>query len=96
MSAYGIFTCEWCCQGVHDQDAASHRCDPEMLKMRISCLTQRDTPVTDKMIRAASESCARDDEGEFPPLCDLIGYSGENKTRTVVRAALLAAMEAKS
>lgn len=46
----------------------------------------------DDLIRAASESQAVDDEGVFPPLCDLIGYSGENKTRTVVRAALTAAL----
>ena len=46
------------------------------------------------MIRAASESVARDDEGEFPSLGDQIGFSGENKTRTVIRFALIAALAA--
>lgn len=49
-----------------------------------------DAMVSDAAIRAASESVARDDEGEFQPLGDLIGFSGENKTRTVLRAALAA------
>jgi hypothetical protein len=48
-------------------------------------------PVTDAMIRAAVESRAKDAEGEFPSLGDLLGFSGENKTRTVVRRALEAA-----
>ncbi len=47
---------------------------------------------TDGMVRAASENCAWDDEGQLPPLCELIDYSGENKTRTVVRSALSAAI----
>lgn len=44
------------------------------------------------MIRAAIESRAKDDEGAFESLGDLIGFSGENKTRTVVRCALEAAL----
>jgi AraC-like DNA-binding protein len=48
-------------------------------------------PVTDAMIRAAVESRAKGDEGEFPSLGDLLGFSAENKTRTVVRCALEAA-----
>jgi len=50
--------------------------------------------VTHKMIKAAAESRARDDEGQFEPLCDLIGFSGENKTRTVIREALECAIAA--
>jgi hypothetical protein len=41
-------------------------------------------------IRAASESQAKDDECHYDSLGDLIGFSGENKTRTVVLAALAA------
>ena len=54
------------------------------------------TQPTDEMVRAAAESKASDDEGEFRPLCDLIDFSGENKTRTVIRAALTAAILAAS
>lgn len=50
--------------------------------------------VTDEMVRAAIGSRAKDDEGEFPPLFDLIDFSGANKTWTVVRAALTAALAA--
>ena len=53
---------------------------------------ERPAVVTAAMIDAASASRARDDEGEFPPLCELIDFSGENKTRTVIRAALEAAL----
>jgi hypothetical protein len=50
--------------------------------------------VTHEMIRAAAESRAKDDEGEFEPLMDLLGFSGQNKTHTVIHAALVAATEA--
>lgn len=46
----------------------------------------------DEMVRAAIESKAADDEGTFLPLGDLIDFSGENKTRTVVRLAIRAAL----
>lgn len=49
---------------------------------------------THAMIKAAIEDCARDDEGEFPSLGDHLNYSGENKTYTVVRSALRAALRA--
>lgn len=39
------------------------------------------------IVRAMAESTARDDEGKFEPLGDLIGFSGENKTHTVLRQA---------
>lgn len=48
----------------------------------------------DAMIRAAGESKAKDDEGEFVSLNDHIDYSGENKTRTVIREALRRAIAA--
>lgn len=41
----------------------------------------------DAPTKAMAESRATDDEGQFEPLCDLIGFSGENKTRTVLRQA---------
>lgn len=46
------------------------------------------------MERAALESRARDDEGEFPPLTDLLDFSGQNKSYTVIREALGAALRA--
>lgn len=50
--------------------------------------------VTHEMISAALCSNARDDEGEFPWLIDILDFSGENKARAVVRAALEAALAA--
>lgn len=46
------------------------------------------------IIKAMSESHAVDDEGEFPSLCDLIDFSGENKTRAAIKAAYCAAVAA--
>jgi hypothetical protein len=42
---------------------------------------------THAMVKAMSESKARDDEGEFPAMLDLLDFSGENKTHTVLKAA---------
>ena len=50
--------------------------------------------ITSAMVSAAIESRAKDDEGEFQSLGDLIGFSGDNKTRCVVRRALEAALYA--
>lgn len=50
--------------------------------------------VTSEMISAAATSQATDDEGTWLPLMDLINFSGENKTRTVIRAALESALAA--
>ncbi len=50
--------------------------------------------VSDEMVRAASADRAKDDEGQFQPLCDLIDFSGENKTRTVLKSAIAAAIRA--
>jgi hypothetical protein len=44
--------------------------------------------------RAMAESRARDDEGEFEPLLDLIDFSGENKTHTVLAQAWRDAIDA--
>lgn len=41
---------------------------------------------TGEMLSAILCSKARDDEGEFPMLLDLLDYSGENKSRTVAKA----------
>lgn len=46
------------------------------------------------MLSAMSCSKARDAEGEFPMLLDMIDYSGENKTHTVLAAAYRAAIAA--
>ena len=50
---------------------------------------------TRELISAMACSVARDDEGEFLPLMDLIDFSGENKTHTVLRAAYKAMLAAK-
>jgi len=47
-----------------------------------------------EQLRAMSESRAVDDEGPFPPLHDLLDFSGENKVYTVLRAAYRAALSA--
>ncbi len=44
--------------------------------------------------RAGLECKARDDEGEFPPLIDLLDFSGENKAHTVIRAVYAAMIAA--
>lgn len=41
----------------------------------------------DAPTKAMAESRARDDEGEFLAMCDLLDFSGENKCRTVLRQA---------
>lgn len=35
--------------------------------------------------KAMAESKARDDEGEYPAMFDLLDFSGENRTQTVLR-----------
>jgi hypothetical protein len=47
---------------------------------------------THAMIKAMAESRATDDEGEFPAMLDLLDFSGENKTHTVLEAAYVAAL----
>ena len=49
---------------------------------------------TQAMISAMASSQARDDEGEFPMLMDLIDFSGENKLHTCLIAAYAAAVSA--
>ena len=49
---------------------------------------------TYELLRAMSESVAVDDEGPFPPLFELLDFSGENKTYTVLRAAYAAMIAA--
>lgn len=48
----------------------------------------------DAPTKAMAESKARDDEGEFLPVCDLLDFSGENKTRTVLRQAWVDGIDA--
>lgn len=52
--------------------------------------------VSEAEVSAAICSQARDDEVTFPSLGDLIEFSGDNKTRTVVRAALEAAAQVRA
>lgn len=47
-----------------------------------------------EIIQAMAESRAVDDEGEFPAMLDLLDFSGQNKTHTVLRAAYAAAITA--
>ncbi|NSZ73291.1 hypothetical protein G6L74_05980 [Agrobacterium tumefaciens] len=49
---------------------------------------------THAMISAMAESKAKDDEGEFLCLSELLDFSGENKTHTVLKAAYRAALPA--
>ncbi|MEP5730814.1 MAG: hypothetical protein ABJL67_15760 [Sulfitobacter sp.] len=46
------------------------------------------------MERAALESRANDDEGQFQSLSDLLDFSGQNKSYTVVREAICEALRA--
>lgn len=43
--------------------------------------------------RAMQNAVIRDDEGEFPRLFDLLGFSGENKAHTVVNTLARVAIE---
>jgi hypothetical protein len=45
------------------------------------------TEPTHAITRAMAESIARDDEGEMASMGDLLGFSGENKTHTVLAQA---------
>lgn len=47
---------------------------------------------TPAIIKAMAESRAVDDEGEFPLMVDLLDFSGENKARTALEAAYIAAV----
>lgn len=60
----------------------SHR-DRLMDSMKAAILSLADNAPT----RAMAESVASDDEETFEPLHDIIGFNGENKTRTVLRQA---------
>lgn len=40
---------------------------------------------TFSILNAMASSTAKDDEGTFEPLMDLIGFSGENKTQAVLK-----------
>lgn len=49
---------------------------------------------TREIISAMSCSQARDDEGEFPAMLDLLDFGGENKTHAALKAAYRAAIAA--
>lgn len=51
-------------------------------------------PLIETVASAMREAVIYDDEGEFPRLFDLLGFSGENKTHTVTNALAQAAINA--
>lgn len=53
-----------------------------------------DDETVERVADAIRLSQARDDEGRFAPLGDLLGFSGENATRIVCREAARAAISA--
>lgn len=65
----------------------------EEAKMRAALLWLADN-VPFEMIRAAIEDRAEDDEQTYAALGDLIDFSGEAKTHTVVKSAIAAAIRA--
>jgi Lar family restriction alleviation protein len=67
--------------------------DDYLLTKRESCTVVPLHP-TSAMLKAMSESRATDDEGEYPSMLDLLDFSGENKTRTALKAAYVAALSA--
>ena len=73
----------------YDEHSLQFRAD----ELRSALLFLADN-VSDEMVRSASEDRAKDDEGQFQPLADLIDFSGENKTRTVIKSAIAAAIRA--
>ena len=82
---------------VWDAAAAElRRLHAELESMRGSRQAERAVPAepTQAMISAMLASKARDDEGEFPALMDLIDYRGENKNHAVIRAAYAAMLAA--
>jgi hypothetical protein len=56
-------------------------------------MTKREQLI-ERIVQALASSKARDDEGDFPRLFELIDFSGEDKTWTVLRAAAEAALSA--
>jgi len=65
-----------------------------IMKQRVRSAIIKLREPTHAIIRAMAESRARDDEGEFEPLMDLIDFSGENKTYTVLAQAWRDAIDA--
>lgn len=89
------------------QDAASECNDlmrqrdtalARVAELEAQCAAMRESGnnPTHEMISAALCSRAKDDEGEFPILLDLLDFSGENKSRAVATAAIKAAFDALS
>lgn len=51
-------------------------------------------PMIEAVARAMRDAVIYDDEGEFPRLFELLGFSGENKAHTVTDALAQAAINA--
>lgn len=58
-----------------------------IMKQRVKSAILAIREPTHVITRAMAESRAHDDEGDFEPLMDLIDFSGENKTCTVLAQA---------
>ena len=91
-------TSPWNGERVMFAEAAAElrRLHAELESLRGSQQAERAVPAepTQAMISAMLASKARDDEGEFPALMDLIDYRGENKNHAVIRAAYAAMLAA--
>lgn len=74
----------------YDPAAFKDRRSMEKARLILTLLSEPTHP----QLRAMAESQARDDEGQFPSLGDMIDCSGENKTHTILREAYRAAMGA--
>lgn len=70
------------------------KCYRETATAAIAAVLDAMAEPTHAMERAALESVAVDDEGAFPSMLDMLDCSGENKSRTIIRAALKAAVAA--
>lgn len=62
------------------EDVGNRYLTYDMARAALGALREPTQPI----LKAMAESVACDDEGEFPPVCDLIDFSGENKRRTVL------------
>lgn len=65
-----------------------------IMKQRVKSAIMMLREPTHSITRAMAESRARDDEGQFEPLMDLIDFSGQNKTHTVLAQAWRDAIDA--
>jgi len=91
LTYFGMDEDEWN-KGTFDQVRAALKSLKDSIEQ---CDQYKMIPLTptSQIISAMAGSKAVDDEGEFPCLFDLIDFSGENKTNTVLVAAYKAIIE---